>query len=291
VKLTKAVIPVAGLGTRFLPASKEIPKELFPLLNKPVLLYLVEEAVASGIEEIILVNHPRKNAIEKFFQPLPSLEHELKEKGKMDLLDQVHALTKLAEFRTVFQREPKGLGHAVLCAKEAVGPETFAVILPDDPIDHAIPCLQQMRKVAEKKHQGVVAVMQVSREKASSYGMVAFSSQEGRLLKLTSVVEKPDPQKTPSLFAIVGRYILPASTFEILENLPPGRLGEIQLADAVDRLAQSEGFWGYEFEGERYDAGDTLGFVMANVHYALKDPEFKKPLMNYLRKKINEQSS
>jgi UTP--glucose-1-phosphate uridylyltransferase len=284
--LSKAVIPVAGLGTRFLPASKGTPKELFPILNKPLLLYIVEEIVASGIEEIILVNHPEKKGIERFFAPLEYLEKELAAKGQEEPLENVRALSKLAEFRTVFQKEPKGLGHAVLCAREAVGDEMFAVVLPDDLIDNPTSCLQQMRPQADQTGLGVAAVMPVPSEKSSDYGMIGFSAQEGPLLKISSVVEKPDPKNAPSPYAIVGRYILPASTFEVLANLLPGKLGEIQLTDAIDHLAQSEGFWAYEFKGERYDAGDTLGFVMANIHYGLKDPKFEKPLKEFLQKKL-----
>lgn len=272
-KIRKVVIPAAGLGTRFLPASKVVPKELFTIVDRPILQLNVNEAVAAGIEEVVLVVSPRKRELEKYFKVDEELEGYLQERGKTSLLEKLRESQPDVRITTVLQEEPLGLGHAVLMAREAVGDEPFAVLLPDDLIRFKVPCLQQMLPYWEERKLGCVAVRQVPPERVSSYGVVDIMSSQGRLHEVKSLVEKPSIEEAPSDLAIVGRYLLPAQTFDILENLDTGAIGEIQLTDALQALADSDGFLAYEFEGEHYDGGDQIGFIAANVAYGLGDDE------------------
>lgn len=280
--IRKVVIPAAGLGTRFLPASKVVPKELFTIVDRPILQVNVNEAIAAGVEEVILIVSPRKKELEKYFQVDDELESYLQERKKTSLLKKLRESQPNVRVTTVIQEEPKGLGHAVLMAREAVGNEPFAVLLPDDLILFHIPCLKQMLFHWEERKLGCVAVRRVSRERISSYGIIGPKSSEGRLYEVQSLVEKPSPEVAPSNLAIVGRYLLPAKTFEILENVSPGAIGEIQLTDALQALVDVEGFLAYEFEGEHYDAGDRLGFIAANVAYGLEVDEMRDELRNVI---------
>lgn len=280
-KIKKGVIPVAGWGTRFLPATKAVPKELLPIVDKPSIQYIVEEAVASGLEEIILVTRKEKESIQKHFEPHPKLESVLK--GKEKLLKAVQEASNLTKISLAYQEEPLGLGHAVLCAKEAVGKEPFIVFLPDDIIDHPIPCARQMIDVYEKYGKPVIALEAVSKERIPLYGVIEPKKVADRVYRILSVVEKPPAERAPSNLTIVGRYILPGRIFKVLEDLPPGNQGEIQLADAVDVLANDDGVYGYEFHGVRHDTGDKLGFLKATVAFAKKHPDLWGPLKSYIQ--------
>lgn len=280
--ITKAVFPVAGLGTRFLPATKASPKEMLPLVDKPLIQYAVEEAVASGIEEIILVTGRNKRAIEDHFDSAFELEENLKAKGKLRLLDEVQRIAQLVTFCYIRQKEALGLGHAILCAKRLVSGEPFAVLLGDDLIDGQTPALRQLMKIFAAHRVTVLAVTRVAREETSHYGILEAQPMGERLYRVRDLVEKPKPSEAPSDLAIIGRYILTPGIFEALEHTPPGKGGEIQLTDGLRRLLKHESILAYEVEGTRYDAGDKLGFLMATVEYALKNPELGKPFRRYL---------
>ncbi len=263
--IRKAVIPAAGLGTRFLPVTKAVPKELLPLFDKPLIQYAVEEAVSSGIEEIILVTSEDKESLERYFQPDPQLERSLQGKVAPDLLEQVTRLGKLARVSWVRQKQPLGLGHAVLTARDQVGEEPFAVILPDDVVFHATPALTQMLDVYHRRGGGVVGVEEVASERVSSYGVVDpehLSDGESRILGL---VEKPAAEEAPSNLAIVGRYILPGAVFDALERTAPGAKGEIQLTDGLGILLESHSLFAYRLRGERHDGGTPLGLLKASL--------------------------
>ena len=280
----KAVFPVAGLGTRFLPVTKSVPKEMLPIVDKPIIQYAVEEAINAGVHEIILVTHPDKKAIESFFLPDSFLENSLEEKKKLHLLDTLNTLLDTGlEIRTVIQHEPLGLGHAVLCAKDLVGDEPFAVILPDDLIstdDQG--CLQQMIAVYDRFHCGIIAVENVPVTDTASYGIVETSQIEPGISKISSIVEKPSPEDAPSTLAVVGRYLLPPAIFHCLEQTTVGAGGEIQLTDAIAVLLEQEQVLGYEFTGRRYDCGTKLGYLKANVAYGLKHHELHSHFRDYL---------
>ncbi len=283
-KVRKAVFPAAGLGTRFLPATKAMPKEMLPLVDKPLIQYGVEESLASGIEKVIIVTGRGKAAMEDHFDHSFELEHHLEARGKTALLATARHAANLADVSYVRQKQALGLGHAVLRSRELVGNEPFAVVLSDDIIDAEVPVLLQMLEVYEKYNAPVVALMKVPRERISAYGVVAGEavadySGRGSLFRITDMVEKPKAEVAPSNLAIIGRYILTPDIFSAIENITPGSGGELQLTDAIKLLLKSRPVYGYVFEGTRYDAGDKQGFLQATVEFALKredlGPEFR----------------
>jgi UTP--glucose-1-phosphate uridylyltransferase len=283
MKVTKAVFPVAGLGTRFLPATKASPKEMLPIVDKPLIQYAVEEAVAAGITDMIFVTGRSKRAIEDHFDKAYELEAELQAKGKTKLLKEVRGL--LPERVTcayVRQAEALGLGHAVLCARHLVGDEPFAVILADDLIDAQVPVMKQMVQVHAKNGGSVIAVQDVPREETSSYGIVSSDRISPGISKITAMVEKPRPDEAPSTLGVVGRYILSPRIFHFLENTRPGAGREIQLTDAISRLLREENVLAYEFQGQRYDCGSKLGYLQATVNLALKHPELADDFRGFL---------
>ena len=290
-RVRKAVLPAAGMGTRFLPATKAQPKEMLPVVDKPLIQYCVEECVASGIENIIIVTGRGKNAIEDHFDSAPELERFLEERGKADLAEQVRRISNMIHFSYIRQNEALGLGHAVLTAKELVGDEPFAVLLGDVIIDGPQPATRQLMDVFEATGQGAIAVEEVPREQTHLYGVVdtappdpAHASRWGkRLLRVRNLVEKPRPEEAPSNLSITGRYLLPPEIFDCLERTLPGQGGEIQLTDALRLLAQEQGLWACVYQGTSYDAGDKLGFLKATVEMALKNPEFRDDFRAYLR--------
>jgi UTP--glucose-1-phosphate uridylyltransferase len=282
-KITKAVFPVAGLGTRFLPATKASPKEMLPIDDKPLIQYAVEEVVAAGITDLIFVTGRNKRAIEDHFDKAYELEAELQAKGKNKLLKDVRdLLPEGVSCAYIRQAEALGLGHAVMCASHLVGDEPFAVILADDLIDATTPVMKQMVQMHAKHGGSVIAVQNVPREDTASYGVISSEPVAGRISKLNGIVEKPKPEDAPSTLAVVGRYILSPRIFHSLENLRRGAGGEIQLTDAIGKLLREESVFGYEFEGQRYDCGLKLGFLQANINYALKHPEIGAPFREYL---------
>jgi UTP--glucose-1-phosphate uridylyltransferase len=283
-KIRKGVIPVAGLGTRFLPATKAVPKELLPIVDKPTIQYIVEEAVASGIEETILITARGKGGIEDHFDISVELEETLRKQKKEDLLRMVRELSEMVRVVAIRQKEPKGLGHAVLCAREAVGEEPFAVLLGDDIVDSDPPCLAQMMEVSRQKGGGVIALLRVPETETHLYGIIRGEHVGERIYQITEMVEKPKPDQAPSNLAVIGRYILPPEIFPIIENTPPGKGGEIQLTDALQELARRTPLYGYEFMGDRYDAGDKVGYLQANIAFALKRPELAARVKEFLKK-------
>ncbi|MCL5959022.1 MAG: UTP--glucose-1-phosphate uridylyltransferase GalU [Chloroflexi bacterium] len=282
--IRKAVFPAAGLGTRFLPATKAQPKEMLPVVDKPIIQYAVEEAVASGIQEVIIVTGRGKRAIEDHFDISFELEHFLHKKGDEDMLREVREISELATVYYIRQKEPLGLGHAVLTAKPLVGDEPFAVILSDDIIDGEVPCLRQLIEVYERYKCSVLAVEHVPKEQTKSYGIIEPRPLDTRLYQVLGVVEKPKPEDAPSDLGIVGRYILTPEIFELLEETPAGKGGEIQLTDAIQRLLLRQAVYAYKFEGKRYDTGSPLGFLKATVEFALKRPDLGAEFKDYLLK-------
>ncbi|MEO8098836.1 MAG: UTP--glucose-1-phosphate uridylyltransferase GalU [Acidobacteriota bacterium] len=287
-KVRKAVFPAAGLGTRFLPATKAMPKEMLPLVDKPLIQYGVEEAIHSGIQHIIIVTGRGKTAIEDHFDVSFELEHLLESRNKKETLAMLRSLSDMIDVAYVRQKEALGLGHAVLRAREMVGNEPFAVILSDDIIDAETPALRQMLDVYEFYGAPVVALMEVPRENISAYGVVdaepiGDSAGGGRLYRIRNLVEKPKPQDAPSNLAIIGRYILTPEIFESLESIEPGSGGEIQLTDGLKHALRSRPIYGYRFEGTRYDAGDKLGFLKATVEFALKRHDLGPDFRTYLK--------
>jgi UTP--glucose-1-phosphate uridylyltransferase len=284
-KVRKAVFPAAGLGTRFLPATKAQPKEMLPLVDKPIIQYVIEEAVASGLTSIIIVTGRGKNAIEDHFDVSAELERLLQERGKTELLEEVRAISSMINVCYVRQGETLGLGHAVLMAKDLVGDEPFAVMLGDDIIDSAVPCMKQMVEVFEK-HQGpVIAVHRVPREEISAYGVIDGlpEGDSGRVYRIRDMVEKPSVAEAPSDLAIIGRYVLTPDIFEALERTPRDAAGEIQLTNGLRALARKRPLYGYRFEGVRHDAGNKLGFLKATVEFALKREDLGGPFREYLK--------
>jgi len=281
--IRKAVFPAAGLGTRFLPATKAQPKEMLPLVDKPIIQYVVEEAVESGLDQIIIVTGRGKRAIEDHFDISFELEHVLAQKGDEETLRAVRRISDLATIYYIRQKEPLGLGHAVAVTRELVGDEPFAVLLSDDLIVHDVPCLRQMIDVYERYQCSVVAVERIPRDRISGYGVIAGRPIEERIYRLDDVVEKPAPEEAPSDLAIVGRYILTPEIFDALAKVKPGKGGEIQLTDALRRLLKHQVIYAYEFQGIRYDAGTTLGFLKAAVEFALRRPDIGEEFRTYLR--------
>jgi UTP--glucose-1-phosphate uridylyltransferase len=286
-KVRKAVFPAAGLGTRFLPATKAQPKEMLPLVDKPIIQYGVEEALASGCDEIILVTSRGKSVIEDHFDVSYELEKSLEARNKTALLELVRQIASMAQVASVRQKEAKGLGHAVLMARDLVGDEPFAVILPDDIIDSNVPCVKQMIEVYNETGCSVLATQVVEGDAISAYGVLdvkPVSSKFGdRLVEVHDLVEKPKPQDAPSKLAIIGRYILTPSIFEMIEQIKPGAGGELQLTDGLKLLLKKEKIYGYTFEGKRHDAGDKLGFLKATVEFALKRDDLGKDFSEYLK--------
>jgi UTP--glucose-1-phosphate uridylyltransferase len=286
MRVRKAVFPAAGWGTRFLPATKAQPKEMLPLVDKPIIQYAVEEAVAAGIEQVIIVTSSQKRAIEDHFDLSFELEHLLEERGEIERLRQIRAITDLAQIAYVRQKEQLGLGHAVLMAKELVGHEPFAVILSDDVVVGERPCIGQLVHAYAQTRSSVVAVMEVPATETSRYGVIGGERVEGgdgRLWKMDQVVEKPEPGRAPSNLAIIGRYVLTPKIFDKLEQTTRGAGGEIQLTDAIQALMEEQVVYGYEFEGTRYDAGTTMGWLKASVELALARPDLGEEFGAYLR--------
>jgi UTP--glucose-1-phosphate uridylyltransferase len=286
MRVRKAVFPAAGWGTRFLPATKAQPKEMLPLVDKPVIQYAVEEAVAAGIEQVIIVTSSQKRAIEDHFDTSFELEHLLEERGEIERLRQIRHISDLAQIAYVRQKEQLGLGHAVLMAKELVGHEPFAVILSDDVVVGQRPCIGQLVHAYAQTHSSVVAVMDVPHEETSRYGVIGgqrVDGGDGRLWKVDRVVEKPAPADAPSNLAIIGRYVLTPKIFDKLEQTTRGAGGEIQLTDAIQALMEEQAVYGYEFEGTRYDAGTTMGWLKASVELALARPDLGEEFGAYLR--------
>ena len=281
--IRKAIIPAAGYGTRFLPATKAAPKEMLPIVDKPVIQYVVEEAVASGITDIVIITGSNKRPIEDHFDYNYELEHKLQEQGRKELVKEIRHISDMARFIYVRQKEPLGNGHAVLCAREVIGNEPFAVLWGDDIVDSRTPCLKQLLKVYERYRNPVMAAMRVPKEEISGYGVIEGSPVEDRVWLVKSLVEKPSPATAPSDVAIVKEYILTPDIFDILDNLEPGQKGEIWLSDAINVLAGRRNVYAYEFEGQRFDAGDKLGFLKATIHYALKHEALNKEFRGYLR--------
>ncbi len=284
----KAVIPAAGLGTRFLPVTKAVPKELLPIVDKPSIQYIVEEAVAAGIEDAIFVVSSGKDAILDHFDYSYEIEETLRQRGNEELLKRVERLHDLVSIVSVRQKRPLGLGHAILTAKDVVGEEPFAVMLGDDLVDAEVPCIKQMMNIFARTQMAVVAVMRVPKADVHRYGIVKGRPEGPRMIRVDEMVEKPPVDEAPSDLAIIGRYILPPDIFPILERTTPGRGGEIQITDALSTLAKEKGVIAYEFEGDRYDAGDQLGFLQANVVFGLRQQEIGPRLEKFLRALLRE---
>jgi UTP--glucose-1-phosphate uridylyltransferase len=287
-KVRKAVFPAAGLGTRFLPATKSSPKEMLPLVDKPIIQYGVEEALHSGIQNMIIVTGRGKSAIEDHFDVSFELEHTLESKGKKEMLASVRAISDMIDVSYVRQKEALGLGHAVLRSKELVGNEPFAVVLADDVIDSEVPCIRQLIDVYEFYGASVLALMEVPKDKISAYGVVdaepvPHNGAQDRLYRIRNLVEKPRAEDAPSNLAIIGRYILTPEIFSSIEATGPGAIGEIQLTDGLKHLLRNRPIYGFKFDGTRYDAGDKLGFLKATVEFALKRPDLGGPFREYLK--------
>ncbi|WP_028562427.1 UTP--glucose-1-phosphate uridylyltransferase GalU [Paenibacillus pinihumi] len=280
-KVKKAIIPAAGLGTRFLPATKAMPKEMLPIVDKPTIQYIVEEAVESGIEDIIIVTGKGKRAIEDHFDHAFELEDNLFSKGKFELLDEVRRSSNV-DIHYIRQKEPKGLGHAVWCARNFIGNEPFAVLLGDDIVQADKPCIRQLAEQYEKTQKSVIGVQSVPDDQTHRYGIVAPSQKFGRLYEVSRFVEKPPKGQAPSNLAIMGRYVLTPEIFQYLENQEVGAGGEIQLTDAIQKLNESQSVYAYDFEGVRYDVGEKLGFILTSLGFALRNKELQNPLMSAL---------
>ncbi|MCY9528605.1 UTP--glucose-1-phosphate uridylyltransferase [Paenibacillus sp. cl6col] len=288
MKIRKAIIPAAGLGTRFLPATKAMPKEMLPIVDKPTIQYIVEEAVDSGIEDIIIVTGKGKRAIEDHFDNYFELEHNLLEKDKLALLEEVRKSSEMANIHYIRQREPRGLGHAIWCARKFVGNEPFAVLLGDDIVQAEKPCLKQMLEVYEQYESSVVGVQPVPWEEVSRYGVIAGNKISERIMKAERLVEKPAKEVAPSNWAIMGRYILTPRIFDLLEQQEVGVNGEIQLTDAIAKLGTLEDIMAYHFEGQRHDVGEKLGFIETTLNYALQRPELKVDLLKFMKEAITK---
>ena len=283
MKVRKAIIPAAGLGTRFLPATKAQPKEMLPIVDKPTIQYIIEEAVASGIEEILIITGRNKKSIEDHFDKSVELEMELEKAGKQEMLDMVRRISDMVDIHYIRQKEPRGLGHAIHCAKSFVGNEPFAVMLGDDVVDSEVPCLKQLIDCFNEYKTTILGVQTVDQKNVDKYGIVDGLHIEDRVYKVKRLVEKPSVDEAPSNVAILGRYIITPQIFEILENTAPGKGNEIQLTDALETLIKNEAMYAYDFEGRRYDVGDKLGFLQATVEYALRKKELRDGFIEYLK--------
>jgi len=289
MRIRKAVLPVAGLGTRVLPASKVIPKEMLPLVDKPTLQYIVEEAVAAGIEEIIFVTSRSKRSIEDHFDAFPELEQVLERKGKQKELEELRRVQTMATYVAVRQPEARGLGHAVLCAKDLVGDEPFVVMLGDDLVAPETPCLPRMMQIHEQYGGSVLSLFVSPPEQISSFGIVSVEELGSDVVKVTHLVEKPSREEAPSDLAVAGRYILTPDIFALLEKTPPGAGGEIQITDAIEMQAQAGRCYGLRFSGIRYDTGNPLGLLTTSIAYALKRPDIAPALREYMQEALKEE--
>jgi UTP--glucose-1-phosphate uridylyltransferase len=286
-RVRKAIIPAAGLGTRFLPATKAMPKEMLPIVDKPTIQYIIEEAVASGIEDIIIVTGKGKRAIEDHFDNAMELEQNLIDKEKYDLLEKVQYPTKLADIHYIRQKEPKGLGHAVWCARNFIGNEPFAVLLGDDIVQSETPCLKQLINQYEDTFSSVIGVQTVADSDTHRYGIIDPSSQDGRRYQVSNFVEKPKQGTAPSNLAIMGRYILTPEIFMFLDRQEKGAGGEIQLTDAIQRLNEIQRVFAYDFEGQRYDVGEKFGFVKTTIEFALQHEDLHDDMLDYLKNLVS----
>ncbi|ODG91989.1 MULTISPECIES: UTP--glucose-1-phosphate uridylyltransferase GalU [Bacillaceae] len=282
MKIKKAIIPAAGLGTRFLPATKAMPKEMLPIVDKPTIQYIVEEAIESGIEDIIIVTGKGKRAIEDHFDNSFELEQNLLEKGKFELLSEVQKSSKMVDIHYIRQKEPRGLGHAIWCARKFIGDEPFAVLLGDDIVKADTPCLKQMIGQFNRYNASILGVQTVNEAEVSRYGIVDGSLIDNHFYNVHSLVEKPKQEEAPSNLAILGRYILTPRIFDILSNQKPGAGNEIQLTDAIAELNKQEAVYAYEFEGTRYDVGEKLGFIKTTLEFALKREDLRHSVLDYL---------
>ncbi len=282
MNVRKAIIPAAGLGTRFLPATKAQPKEMLPIVDKPTIQYIIEEAVASGIEDIIIVTGRNKRSIEDHFDRSIELELELEKHDKQEMLDMVRDISEMANIHYIRQKEPRGLGHAILTAQHFIGNEPFAVLLGDDVVVAKQPCLSQMMDVYSEYKTSVVGVQKVSHDVVNKYGIVDCKMVDDRVYKVKNLVEKPAIEDAPSDIAILGRYIITPSIFSYLETQDAGSGGEIQLTDALRRLAKDEAMYAYDFKGHRYDVGTKCGFLQANLEFSLRNPETRQEMLSYI---------
>ncbi|MEY8756301.1 UTP--glucose-1-phosphate uridylyltransferase GalU [Peribacillus frigoritolerans] len=289
-KVRKAIIPAAGLGTRFLPATKAMPKEMLPIVDKPTIQYIIEEAVASGIEDIIIVTGKGKRAIEDHFDNAFELENNLMEKNKFELLEKVQAPSKV-DIHYIRQKEPKGLGHAVWCARKFIGNEPFAVLLGDDIVQAETPCLRQLINEYDKTLSSVIGVQTVPEEETHRYGIVDPSNQNGRRYEVTNFVEKPAKGTAPSNLAIMGRYIFTPEIFMFLEKQELGAGGEIQLTDAIQKLNEIQRVFAYDFEGKRFDVGEKLGFIQTTIEFALNDITLKDDVLEFIENLLEKQKN
>ena len=282
----KAIIPAAGLGTRFLPATKAQPKEMLPIVDKPTLQYIIEEAIASGIEEILIITGRNKKSIEDHFDKSIELELELEKSGKTEMLDMVRHISDMINIQYIRQKEPRGLGHAILCAKSFIGDEPFAVILGDDIVDSKTPCLKQLIDIYYEYNTTIIGVQKIDKNDVNKYGIIQGKYIDENIHLIKDLVKKPDIETAPSNIAILGRYILKPDIFRILENQKPGKNNEIQLTDALKTLCESQAMYAFEFEGKRYDVGEKFGFLQATVEFALKNNELKDEFLDYLKELV-----
>ncbi len=291
MKVRKAIIPAAGLGTRFLPATKAQPKEMIPIVDTPAIQYIVEEAVASGIEEILIITGRNKGSIENHFDRNIELELALESKHDKEKLQLLESIADKVDIHYVRQKTPKGLGHAIYCARTFVGQEPFAVLLGDDIVDNPVPCTKQLVDIYEKYQCTVLGVQEVPSENTHMYGILNVSPVAGSVWKVNDLVEKPDPGLAPSNIAILGRYVITPEIFAILEKTKPGKGGEIQLTDALKVLSMSQAMYAYKFRGKRYDVGIKLGYLQATVEFALRRPDLAGPFWEYLIKLVEEEKA
>jgi UTP--glucose-1-phosphate uridylyltransferase len=288
MKVRKAIIPAAGLGTRFLPATKAQPKEMIPIVDKPTIQYIVEEAAAAGIEDILIISGRNKRAIEDHFDKSYELEEELHRKGKQELLSIVESISNIANIHYIRQKEAKGLGHAIYCAKSFIGDEPFAVLLGDDIVDSKTPCIKQLMDVYDEYQTTILGVQKVPLQDVSKYGIIAGNQIDERVYKVKGLVEKPEIEQAPSSIAILGRYIISPRIFEFLESATPGKNGEIWLTDALEKLMEREAMYAYDFEGDRFDVGDRIGFLKATVEFALKRVDLRDDFSAFLKNRIEQ---
>ena len=289
MKVRKAIIPAAGLGTRFLPATKAMPKEMLPIVDKPTIQYIIEEAVESGIEDIIIVTGKGKRSIEDHFDHSFELEQNLFEKGKFELLEEVQKSSKLVDIHYIRQKEPKGLGHAIWCARKFIGNEPFAVLLGDDIVQAEKPCLKQLIEQYERFNASILGAQTVSDDDVSRYGIIGGNQMGERFYSVDSLVEKPKKEDAPSNLAIMGRYILNPMIFDILSTQQPGAGGEIQLTDAIATLNEHEAVYAYDFEGVRYDVGEKFGFIQTTIDFALQREDLRNKLLDYLSSVVEKE--